>query len=138
MQYHIIYYSNNQWQIQNLGFRKTAFTLSGSGTKKIPISRPQVIAWKKNGKNCVAVIFRDEELGNKISVAMNSNIGIGNWRVTNLTNESVGSWEPTYDTELWKRKRQVSLFVQFTDQKDGEGKAAIEPQQVKVIDFKIN
>lgn len=137
-QYHIMYNSNNQWQIQNLGFRKTAFSLSGAGTKRIPVSRPQIVTWKKNGNNRVAVIFRDEELGNKIFVALNNNIAANKWKVSNLTNESVGSWEPTYDTELWKTKRQLNLFVQYTEQKDGEGKAAIEPQQVKVITFKIN
>lgn len=136
-QYHIIYNTNNQWHVESLGFRKTNFSLSGGGTKRIPVSRPQVVSWKKNEKNCVAVIFRDEELGNKVSVAMNSNIGMSNWTVTNLTNESVGSWEPTYDTELWKKKKQLSLFVQYTDQKDGEGKAAIEPQPVRVITFNI-
>ncbi len=137
-QYHIIYKTNNQWQVESLGFRKTAFSLSGAGTKRIPISRPQVISWKNNGNNCVAVIFRDEELGNKVSAAMNSNIGKSKWTVTNLTNESVGSWEPSYDTELWKTKKKLNLFVQYTDQKDGEGKADIAPQQVKIIAFKIN
>jgi hypothetical protein len=106
-QYHIIYKANDQWQVQNPGFRKTAFSLSGTGTKRIPISRPQIISWKKNGNDAVALIFRDEELGNKVSVAINSNIQFSNWELTNLTNESVGSWEPTYDTELWKKKKQL-------------------------------
>ena len=136
-QYHIIYNTNNQWQVQSLGFRKTNFSLSGTGTKRIPVSRPQVIAWKKNGKKCVAVIFRDEELGNKVSVAMSIDMAANKWRITDLTSESVGSWEPTYDTELWNTKKKLNLFVQYTEQKDGEGKASITPQLVKVIEIKI-
>ena len=136
-QYHVIYNSNNEWQVQNLGLRKTAFSLSGSGTKRIPISRPQIISWKKDGKDCVAVIFRDEEWSSKALIAFNIDMAINKWRLDVLTNTSVGSWEPSYDTELWKNKKQLNLFVQFTDQKDGEGKADIAPQPVKVLDIKI-
>jgi hypothetical protein len=136
-QYHVIYNSNNEWQVQNLGLRKTAFTLSGSGTKRIPISRPQIISWKKDGKNSVAVIFRDEERGSKALIAFNNDIAVNKWRMDLLTNTSVGSWEPSYDTELWKNKKQLNLFVQFTDQKDSEGKADIAPQPVKVLNIKI-
>ncbi len=136
-QYHVIYKSNNQWQVQNLGLRKTAFSLSGAGTKRIPISRPQIISWKKEGKDCVALIFRDEEWGSKALIAFNNDIAVNKWRIDILTNASVGSWEPSYDTELWKKKKQLNLFVQFTDQKDGEGKADIAPQPVKVLEIKI-
>ena len=136
-QYHIIYNIGNQWQVQNLGFRKTSFSLSGAGTKRIPVSRPQIITWKNNRSNCVAVIFRDEESGSRASIAMNANLNTRNWVVKNLTNESVGSWEPTYDTELWKTKRQLNLLVQYNEQKDGEGKADIVPQEIKVLEVKI-
>jgi BNR repeat-containing family member len=136
-QYHVIYKTNNQWQVQNLGFRKTAFSLSGVGTKRIPISRPQIICWKKRNKNAVAIIFRDEELGGKPMITITSNIAKNKWQLKELTNVSVGSWEPTYDTELWKSKRQLNLFMQFTEQKDEEGSAKIQPQQVQVLSFKI-
>jgi hypothetical protein len=135
-QYHIIYKEGDQWQTQNLGFRKTNFSLSGAGTKRIPISRPQVITWQEKGNNKIAVIFRDEERGSKVSVAINSNGQFNEWKITDLTSASVGSWEPSYDTELWKNKKQLNLFVQFTEQQDGEGKANIPAQPVKVLVFK--
>jgi BNR repeat-containing family member len=136
-QYHVMYKTNNQWQVQNLGFRKIAFSLSGMGTKRIPISRPQIVCWKKEGKDVAAIIFRDEELGGKAMIAVANNVADNKWQLNELTEFSVGSWEPTYDTELWKKKQQLNLFVQFTEQKDGEGKAAIRPQQVQVLSFKI-
>lgn len=136
-QYHIMYKISNEWRVQNLGFRKTPFSLSGMGTKRIPISRPQIICWKKNGKNAVAVIFRDQELGEKAMIAIANNVADNKWQLKELTHFSVGSWEPTYDTELLKRKRKMSLFVQYTEQIDAEGRAAIKEQQVKVITFKI-
>jgi len=133
-QYHILYRKNKKWQIENTGFRKTAFSLSGGGTKRIPISRPQIMVFN-NG--AVALIFRDEERGSKVSLAVNKNIATNNWRIKDITDTSVGSWEPTYDTELWKQKKQLHLFVQYTEQKDGEGKANILPQPVKVFEVKF-
>jgi hypothetical protein len=137
-QYHVIYRTEDKWQVLNTGFRKTAFTLSGTGTKRIPISRPQIVSWKKDGKDCAALIFRDEEWGNKAVIALSNELQENKWRLQILTLSSVGSWEPTYDTELWKRKRKMNLFVQYTEQIDAEGRAAIKEQPVKVITFKIN
>ena len=137
-QFHIIYNIGNQWKIQNLGFRKTPFTLSGAGTKRIPVSRPQIIGWRNEAKKCIAVIFRDEERGNRVSVALNADITSNKWKLADITTTSVGLWEPSYDTELWKKRKQLNLFLQFTDQKDAEGKAAIAPQKVSVLSFEIN
>jgi hypothetical protein len=135
-QYHLIYKKNNQWISQSLGFRKTAFSLSGAGTKQIPISRPQIIAWKSGTLLNAAIIFRDAERGDKVSVAICSDIIKNKWRIFDLSNQSVGSWEPSYDTELWKEKGIVNLFVQKTEQVDGEGKANIPPEMVRVLEWK--
>ncbi len=143
-QYHIIHKSNGKWKTTNLGFRKTVFRLNGAGTKRIPISRPQIVTWKKGKLQAIAVIFRDAERGNKVSVAINHDMNRKNWVITDLTHEGVGSWEPTYDTELWRSsmmnthgKKQLHLFVQFTEQADNEGKASIAPQLVKVLEWNV-
>ncbi len=134
-QYHIIYKENNQWQTQNLGFRKTDFSLSGAGTKRIPISRPQVISWQEKGRRKIAIIFRDEERGRKVSIAIN-NRQSNQWKITDLTFTSVGFWEPSYDTELWKSKKQLNLFVQYTEQLDAEAKLNSPVQPIKVLVLK--
>jgi hypothetical protein len=134
-QYHIIYHTGKEWQRQSPGFRKTAFLLGGHGTKRIPMSRPQIIAWKYAGQIQLAVIFRDEERGAKVSVAICDNLSTGNWKIKDLTQHSVGSWEPTYDTELWKEKNVLHLFVQKVEQVDGEGRANIPPQPVQVLQW---
>ena len=133
-QYHIAYNMNGKWQIQNTGFRKTAFSLSGMGTKHIPISRPQIVSYKRGA----VLIFRDEERGNKVSAAINKNVKTNHWQIKDLANNAVGSWEPTYDTELWKQKKILHLFVQYTDQKDEEGKTNTAPQPVQVLEVNIN
>ena len=135
-QYHIVYKKNNNWQAQNLGFRKIAFSLSGGGTKRIPIARPQLIVSGGPKNLSVALIFRDAERNNKVSVAIKKNIDDAQWKLYDLTTTSVGSWEPTYDSELWKEKRRLNLFVQNVEQVDAEGTADYPPQMIKVLDWK--
>ncbi|MEP6614056.1 MAG: BNR repeat-containing protein [Mucilaginibacter sp.] len=135
-QYHIVYNTNGKWQSKSLGFRKTAFSLSGGGTKNIPISRPQIVAWRNGKGTAAAIIFRDGERSSKVSMAVNYNLGGNNWQVRDLNPASVGEWEPTYDTELWKDKKVLDLFVQKVTQVDGEGKANMAPQEVQVWEWR--
>jgi hypothetical protein len=134
-QYHIIYKANGKWQVENTGFRKTAFSLSGAGTKRIPISRPQLVINRSGKKINVAILFRDAERGNKVSVAVNKNISKAKWKLYDLSPISVGAWEPSYDTELWQDKRVLNLFVQNAEQADAEGKTNFPVQIVKVLEW---
>ncbi len=132
-QYHIVYRTGAEWKAQNLGFRTTPFSLRGGGTKRIPVARPQVIAWQKGGQQHVAVFFRDEERNNKISVAVCPDLSSKNWIVSDLTDEGFGSWEPTYDSNLWLHQRLINLFVQRTEQSDTEGISKMAPQMIYVL-----
>ena len=134
-QYHLVYQTDEGWKKEILDFRHTPFSLSGSGTKRIPISRPQIVAWKTKNNLSAAMIFRDEERGSKISAAINRNLGKDKWTVVDLTPISVGSWEPTYDTELWKTKKILHLFVQNVEQADAEGQSKFPPQMVWVLEW---
>jgi BNR repeat-containing family member len=135
-QYHLVFKTDSSWKVSNLNFRKTTFSLSGTGTKRIPISRPQIIVWP-NGKHYAAgLLFRDAERGNNASIALNGRLGSENWIIKDLTKNSMGDWEPTYDTELWKTKSILSLFLQNVTQIDGEGKADQAPTEVQVLDWK--
>lgn len=136
-QYHMVFYTGSHWNVVNFGFRKTPFSLSGAGTKRIPVSRPQIVSWNNKGNMAAALIFRDEERGEKMSVAIINNLKRGNWIVKDLTRLPLGSWEPTYDTELWKTQGILSLFVQAVTQIDGEGKANLPPQPVQVLNIKL-
>ena len=136
-QYHVVYNINGTWVTKNTGFRKTAFTLSGAGTKRIPISRPQIISFKNGEQQSIALLFRDEERGSKVSMALCTDLEKNKWQVSDLYNAYTGSWEPLYDTELWKNKQQLHLFVQHTEQADGEGKTNTAPQPVMVLEIKF-
>jgi hypothetical protein len=55
--------------------------------------------------------------------------------VQDLTRESLGSWEPSFDTELWARAKRLHLFVQNVGQGDGETLENLPAQPVSVLEW---
>ena len=135
-QYHVVY-KDSTWKTMDLGFRKTPFSLSGVGTKSIPVSRPQILAWTEKDKLAIALIFRDKERGEKASIAINRDLNQNYWEVKDLSETSVGSWEPSYDTERWKNNGILALYLQQVVQMDLEGKANIDPTPVQVLEYQL-
>lgn len=136
-QYRVVYLAKKGWRTLDLNFRTTPFSLIGVGTKRIPVSRPQILVDGAGKKVSALLVFRDEERGEKISVAKIKNVAKGKWELFDLSSESYGSWEPTYDTELWRQKKVLSLFAQRVVQIDREGSADIPPQPVKAIEWEF-
>lgn len=135
-QYHLLYFKDHKWTNLNLGFRKQDFSINGGGTKGIPIARPQVITWTKAGKVAVGMLFRDEERGGKASIAICYDLSKPKWECLDLLPTDLGSWEPTYDINLWQSQQVLNLFIQKVTQKDNDGKAALAPQTVSVLEWK--
>ncbi len=135
-QYHLVYWDGKSWQTIELAFHKTPFSLSGAGSKRIPVARPQLLVKGSGETASVLMLFRDEERGNKASALTISHLRKKQWTIKDLSTASFGSWEPTYDTELWKNKRIVNLFVQKVEQVDAEGLAATPAQMVQVLEWK--
>lgn len=132
-QYHFIYYNGKKWQTKQISQRKTSFGLSGGGTKRIPISRPQILV---NDENIIYLVFRDIERTNFVSIAVCDNIEKNRWSVKDLTTFPVGMWEPTYDTELWKRENKLHLFIQNVGQGDAETMENILPSMISILEWK--
>lgn len=129
-QYRLVWYDGKKWNNRQVGHRTTSFSLKGGGTKMIPVARPRIVV---DGRKAY-YIFRDVERGSKVSMAYTDNVSGGTWNVTDLTDFSVEAWEPSHDTELWKQKRRLNLFVERTMQGDGERTVEIEPQPVYVLE----
>lgn len=129
-QYRILWNKGDGWQMKQVGERKTPFSLSGGGTKMIPIARPRLVV----DGNRAWYIFRDQERGSKVSMAYTPDLNNGDWTVTDLTDFPVDAWEPSYDTELWKSDRKLHIFVQQTHQGDGEHVVDSEPTPVGVLE----
>jgi len=131
-QYHLVYFDGKVWRSSQVSKRTTPFTLSGGGTKRIPISRPQIVIDKKN----VMVILRDAERGNRVSIATTSDPAKNNWQISDLTNEDLGMWEPTLDHRLWNRSKQLHIFVQKVGQSDGEGLEDLAQKMISILEWK--
>lgn len=131
-QYRIVWHDGAAWHNRQVSDRNTPFSLKGGGTKMIPIARPRMVV----DEGEVYYIFRDEERGSKVSAYYTQDIQSGEWEVKDLTDFAVNAWEPSYDTELWKSRKQLHLFVQDSRQGDGERTVETEPQPVYVLEVK--
>src|SRR5690606_25180806 len=60
-QYQLVYHDGKRWQRSQVSDRREGLTLGGAGTKRIPISRPQVVAERQGRRVGVMVVYRDTE-----------------------------------------------------------------------------
>lgn len=134
-QYQLIYLVDKQWKTVQVSQRTMPFSLSGVGTKKIPISRPQLLVATKKGRTAAYLLFRDAERQDRASVLQCPHLAAPQWTAADLTTTSVGNWEPSYDTERWKAAGVLSLFVQRTGQGDGETLENLAPQPVYILEW---
>lgn len=131
-QYQLTWYDGAKWQLNQISQRTTPFRLSGGGTRRIPISRPQLAVDKDDR---IYVIFRDEERASRISVAMTADPKREEWATFDLTEDSVDMWEPSYDTQLWKRDGLLHIFKQKVGQGQRETLEEIQPQIVSILEW---
>jgi len=134
-QYRVLYHTGTAWRRLDLDFRRTPFSLSGMGTKAIPIARPQILVDQGAAAPGGLLVFRDAERGERVSVARIASFASPRWQVSDLAGMPVGAWEPTYDSELWRRRGLLHLFVQPVRQVDGEGVASVPPSTVRVLQW---
>jgi hypothetical protein len=134
-QFQIVYLENGVWEKTNTAFRKTPFSLGGGGTKKIPISRPDLLIKEEGKYRYLYLLFRDSERENKVSMAYTNLDKDSNWKITDLTSTSIGEWEPNYDISLWEKQKKLHIFLQNVNQVDGEGLAKSEPTMVRILEL---
>jgi hypothetical protein len=82
------------------------------------------------------LLFRDMERKSCVSIGICENLQRNRWRFEDLTDFSVGMWEPSYDTELWNREKILHVFIQNTGQGDGETMVDIPPQDIAILEWK--
>ncbi len=133
-QYRLVWHNGEEWKMSKVGDRKTPFSLSGGGTKMIPVSRPRIAS---DGKRAY-YIFRDSERCSRVSVAFTESLGESGWRIMDLTDYSVDAWEPTFDINRWNKRGELDIFVQEVHQGDGEKVVSDsgESTTVKVIELR--
>ncbi|GAB3638365.1 BNR repeat-containing protein [Hymenobacter arcticus] len=134
-QYQLVYLVGRTWQTVQVSQRTTPFSLSGVGTKKIPISRPQLLVATQHGRTAAYLLYRDAERHDRASVLQCPDLRQNQWTPADLTATTVGNWEPSYDTERWQRAGVLNLFVQRTGQGDGETLENLPAQPVFILEW---
>lgn len=135
-QFCLVFHDGKAWQSSQVMERTLDFELAGMGTKRIPVSRPLVLADSSGGKTRAFFVFRDAERQNRVSLAICENLASPRWTVKDLTDFDVGQWEPTYDPIAWQKSRIISLFVQKVGQGDGEKLEDLPPQPVQILEYR--
>jgi hypothetical protein len=136
-QFHLVYHDGGRWRSVQVSRRTTPFSLSGGGTKRIPVSRPQLVVFSDDGMQKACMLFRDIERGSMVSAAICDDLEENNtWRFLDLTDFNVGMWEPSIDTELWVRSGMLHVFVQNVGQGDAEGLQDLQPQPVSILEWR--
>lgn len=135
-QFHVVYHDGAAWRVVQATERTTPFSLSGGGTRRIPISRPQLVI---GPAQTVYLVFRDAERGERVSVGICDDLVQGTWRFIDLTDEPVGAWEPTYDPALWRRDHTLHLLHQRVEQPDGDDRGDTagtpQPRMISVLEW---
>lgn len=134
-QYRLVHRHGGSWRTTQVSQRTTPFSLSGSGTKRIPISRPQIVVKTTDSKTRGIVLFRDVERGSRVSAAICDELSEAEWRFEDLTREPVEMWEPSFDPLLWTRDELLHVFVQRVGQGDGESLADVGPQPISILEW---
>lgn len=127
--YRLVEHDGKSWNMETVVDRKTPFSLSGGGTKMIPIARPKIVS---DGEKTF-YIFRDAERGSKVSMAQRDAKGEP-WVISDLTDFSVDAWEPSIDENLWREQQKLHIYVQKSSQGDGEKTTTTPPQPVYILE----
>lgn len=138
VQYFIVRHDGKGWSKSQVSDRKVPFSLSGGGSKQIPISRPQVLAKSEGGKTSIYLIYRDvTENDGKAILASCDDISKGEWKRKPITDFSVRYWEPSYDHIRWERDHVLNVYVQTVGQGDGETLENLDATPVYVFEEKL-
>jgi rhamnogalacturonyl hydrolase YesR len=127
-QYHLVHHDGTAWRTHVVTQRTTPFVLGGTGTKRAPLSRAALFTmrgWRRPRE--VFLVYRDDERGGRVVVSECRDFAKpADWTVRELTADSVGAWEPSFDPLQWYRFQQVHLLVQHVAQRDGDDRTAAD------------
>jgi hypothetical protein len=132
-QYMQLWHDGTGWRRASVSARETPFTLAGSGSLRIPISRPE-IAIAPDG--AIWLITGGEEAGDAVRLYHGGQEG-EDWQVQDLPVGALGNWEPTYDVNRWRRDGILSLFILPVRQGDHETTTAQPPQTAAVLEVAL-
>jgi hypothetical protein len=119
-QFHLVRRDGASWRVERITKRTDVFTLQGAGTKRPPISRAALFVQGRDQTPQVHIVYRDDARGGRAILVSTRKVGSGEWNERELTQDSLGAWEPVFDPVQWDRLQQVHLLVQRVQQADGD------------------
>jgi hypothetical protein len=138
-QFHVVRHDGKTWTTTPITARTQAFTLSGGGTKRPPISRGAILTRvSPTGTTEFHLIYRDDARGGRITAVSTSDLAKPVWSTRELTTTSVGAWEPSIDPEAWTRYGEIHLLRQTVEQQDGNDRTAqsVPPTPISTLIWK--
>ncbi|ATC65312.1 neuraminidase [Nibricoccus aquaticus] len=134
-QFQIIHHDGKTWQQIPGPARTDKFSLAGTGTKRPPISRALLLFSSSAKTSSLHLVYRDDSRSGRIIIATRESIPDSVWRETELTPDSVGAWEPSFDPVAWEKFQQFHILVQRAEQRDGNDHTAAPtpPEKISVL-----
>ncbi|HVK06858.1 MAG TPA: BNR repeat-containing protein [Armatimonadaceae bacterium] len=136
-QYVHLWHDGSKWERHFVSKRSHAFNLGGTGTLKIPMSRPEIAA-QANGD--LWVITRDNEAGGDRIRLYRGRLAdrYRTWTPYDVAvGTDLGEWEPTYDVARLRQSGVLSMFVLPCRQGDHETVTDFGPQEAAVLEVRL-
>lgn len=118
-QFRVVYRANESWRTETITQRQQRFELAGTGTRRPPISRGVLVVEDSSDAPAAHLVYRDDARGGGAVLMSTERLGSGEWRERELTQRSLGAWEPVVDPVQWERFQKIHLLVQHVQQRDG-------------------
>ncbi|MBK8978335.1 MAG: BNR repeat-containing protein [Planctomycetes bacterium] len=128
------------WSAHRVGERTLDFELGGTGTRRVPMSRPRLLLDERGATPRLLMLFRDAERGDRATLAICADANARElvWTFADLTREPLDAWEPSIDTALWQERGELHVFVQRTGQGDGERAVELAPHPAGVLEVRTD
>lgn len=135
-QYQHLRFDGQEWHHQIVSQRVQPFVLQGSGTLRIPISRPEIVIDRLD--NVYMINRADDSQGRMVVTFLPAHDY--KWLPENveiLWDQDVGLAEPLIDRIRWSQDNILSLLVQYNDQPDHEGVMQTSDRPVRLVDIEF-
>lgn len=135
-QYMHLWHDGKKWNNSIISNRTNRFDLSGSGTLRLPISRPEIVI---DTVNTVYVIFRADYTDDKMSVIAlyPPEYSFEPENVKTIWTDSLGNAEPIIDRLYWQQTNKLTMLVQYNNELGGDRKRSFEQAPIYLIDCDI-
>lgn len=117
------------WTARQLTDFKTEFTLTGAGTRPLPLSRPVMLACELG----ILVLYRSSEQGGQLRAVVLSGENLRDRREILLWEGNLGHYEPVMDLPRWSASRILSMYIQKCTQPEGDDGVLLRSSAVASI-----